>query len=113
MDFKLDVRPSDDPGNYLCGFIYYYSMAWFWRRKCSERPVVFMHTPDLPTEEKIEEGTHVTLGLIRALVESRKKVGYNDPLGEVDVSVDYAMGAAEVMLRAEGDDSELAWTYNR
>ena len=27
----LDVRPSDDPGNFLCGFIYYASLAHLWK----------------------------------------------------------------------------------
>jgi pyroglutamyl-peptidase len=75
-----DLRLSDDPGTYLCGFIYYLSMSWLWKRDVKERPIMFMHVPDLPTEKDIEQGRQVAIGLIRALVESRKSLGVYDPL---------------------------------
>ena len=74
------TKPSDDPGNYMCAFIYYASMAWFWKRGAEERPVMFLHVPDCPTEEDVEVGRQVTMGLIRALVESRENLGVFDPL---------------------------------
>jgi len=76
----VDARLSDDPGNFLCGFIYYASLAWFWKRGAEERPVMFLHVPDCPTEERIEYGRKVAVGLIRALVESRESLGVRDPL---------------------------------
>jgi len=79
-DVGTHIRLSDDPGSYLCGFLYYLSMSWFWKQSKEERPVVFLHVPDLPTENDIEQGRQVAIGLIRALVESRKKVGVHDPL---------------------------------
>jgi len=81
VDDSIDVRCSDDPGSYLCGFVYYLSMSWFWNMKDEEeRPVMFLHVPDLPTEQEIESGRQATIGLIRALAESREKVGSHDPL---------------------------------
>jgi len=79
-DVGADIRTSDDPGSYLCGFLYYLSMSWFWKQGREERPVVFLHVPDLPNEIDIDQGRLVAIGLIRALVESRKKVGIHDSL---------------------------------
>lgn len=73
-DWKVDLRPSDDPGTYLCAFVYYLSMAWFYRRG-EERPVVFCHLPNLFSEEEVKTGVEVAVGLIYALVASREKVG--------------------------------------
>jgi pyroglutamyl-peptidase len=71
-----DVRVSHDAGNFLCGFIYYNSLAHYYSSKKDERPVVFLHVPDLSSsEEKLREGLEVTVGLIKALVESRRKAG--------------------------------------
>lgn len=71
----VDVRPSEDAGNFMCGFIYYTSMAQFYKEKDDERPVMFLHVPDLPTKEDMEQGREVTCALIRALVDSRRKHG--------------------------------------
>ncbi|USP73262.1 hypothetical protein yc1106_00536 [Curvularia clavata] len=71
-----DVRISTDPGNFLCGFIYYNSLAHYFSIKEDERPVIFLHVPDLTSsEEKMKEGWNVTVALIKALVESRRKAG--------------------------------------
>ena len=69
-------------------------MAWYYKNNMQEhdepdegeRPVVFLHVPSLPTEPQVEQGRQVALGLIRALVASREKLGVVDPLepGEVD-----------------------------
>jgi len=88
IDSTADLRPSDDPGIYLCGFIYYVSMAWYWKRNMGmmgtssnkDRPVVFLHVPDLPSESETEQGRQVTIGLIKALVASRDKVGMVETL---------------------------------
>lgn len=69
-DKSIDIRESADAGNYLCGFIYYTSMAQFVRSKDEERPVLFMHTPDLPTEEELEKGRETVIALIRGMVDS-------------------------------------------
>ncbi|RMZ70633.1 pyroglutamyl peptidase type [Pyrenophora seminiperda CCB06] len=71
-----DVRISYDAGNFLCGFIYYNSLAHFFDIKEYERPVIFMHVPDLSRSEgKLREGWEVAVALIKALVESRRKAG--------------------------------------
>ncbi|KAG8853286.1 hypothetical protein FRB96_008371 [Tulasnella sp. 330] len=72
-DPTMEIRPSDDPGNYLCGFIYYSSLAYcFMKGEEAERPIMFMHVPDLQTESQIKSGVDVAIALIRALVESMK-----------------------------------------
>jgi pyrrolidone-carboxylate peptidase len=71
-----DVRISTDAGNFLCGFIYYNSLAHYFNIKKEERPVVFLHVPDLSSsEDKLREGWEATVALIKALVESRRKAG--------------------------------------
>jgi pyroglutamyl-peptidase len=71
-----DVRLSFDAGNFLCGFIYYNSLAHYFSIKEDERPVAFMHVPDLSfSEDKTREGREVAIALIKALVESRRKNG--------------------------------------
>lgn len=71
-----DVRISSDAGNFLCGFIYYNSLAHYFSIKEDERPVIFLHVPDLTSSEaKMKEGWEVTVALIKALVESRRKAG--------------------------------------
>jgi pyroglutamyl-peptidase len=71
-----DVRISQDAGNFLCGFIYYNSLAHYFSVKEDERPVCFLHVPDLSgSADKLREGLEVTIGLIKALVESRRKAG--------------------------------------
>jgi pyrrolidone-carboxylate peptidase len=71
-----DVRISQDAGNFLCGFIYWNSLAHYFSIKEDERPVVFMHVPDLSgSEDKLREGRDVAVALIKALVESKRKIG--------------------------------------
>ncbi|KAF4305491.1 hypothetical protein GTA08_BOTSDO06451 [Botryosphaeria dothidea] len=71
----VEVRPSDDVGSYLCGFIYYNSLAWFWEREREkeeeggvERPVLFLHVPACPEGRDVERGTEITVELIKAMV---------------------------------------------
>ena len=74
-----DVRLSPDAGNFLCGFIYYNSLAHYFSIKEEERPVAFLHVPDLTySEDKLREGWEVAVGLIKALVESKRKNGVVD-----------------------------------
>lgn len=109
----LDLRPSDDPGNFLCGFIYYASLSALWRRyrkgdrdgegiDCEEggpvnagedamgaqvnstggteesrkrgrKRVMFLHVPDSEKMGTVANGVEVAEGMIRALVESRRR----------------------------------------
>jgi len=77
QDQKVDLRPSDDPGRYLCAFVYYLSMSWFYRRG-EDRPVMFCHVPNLLSEDEVKLGVEVVVALIYALVASREKVGLRD-----------------------------------
>jgi pyroglutamyl-peptidase len=100
-DSRIDIRPSSDPGNFLCGFIYYMSMSWFWRKQAEERPVMFLHVPLLVGDEQVEEGKGVAIGLIKALVESRAELGVRDPLKREALAEDHCMGGAEIPLGRE------------
>ena len=75
-----DLRPSNDPGRYLCDFIYYTSMVEYWRHDPEgTRPVMFLHVPPGYDEEDLDRGRRVTVGLIEALVGSYlKKHGGED-----------------------------------
>jgi pyroglutamyl-peptidase len=76
-----DVRISSDAGNFLCGFIYYNSLAHYFSIKADDRPVAFMHVPDLSmSENKLREGREVATALIKSLVESKRKNGAVDPM---------------------------------
>ncbi|KAF4627910.1 hypothetical protein G7Y89_g10246 [Cudoniella acicularis] len=69
----VDVRASDDVGTYVCGFVYYTSMEYFWKRGTPETPVVFMHVPPLSGKGDLEKGKAVTLSLIQAIAQSCRK----------------------------------------
>jgi len=98
-----DIRISPDAGNFLCGFSYYTSLAHYFalnrkleiksksepttqehqeaesKNAAPSTPVAFLHVPDLSgSEEALEVGRRVVIGLIRALVESRRSVGVGD-----------------------------------
>lgn len=65
----MDLRISEDPGRYLCDFIYYSSLAHLYKRK---RPckVVFLHVPSDASGTYITQGRELAVNLIKALVES-------------------------------------------
>lgn len=65
-----DVRLSDDVGDYVCGLVYYTSLAEMSRRGDGRRNVVFLHVPPLSGDAELEKGKEVVLSLIMALVES-------------------------------------------
>lgn len=66
------IRPSDDVGSFICGFVYYTSLAWYASLNGvgGERPVVFLHVPSCREEEQLEEGARIVTALARALAES-------------------------------------------
>lgn len=89
-----DVRLSADAGNFLCGFIYYNSLAHYYNIREDERPVVFLHVPDVTdSEEKLRTGRNAAVTLIKALVESRREVG--------------AVGQLEKNVVAEGGEKTV------
>jgi len=70
----VELQVSDDVGNFVCGFIYYTSLEHFSRKnKDAERPVLFLHVPELKGSKDIEIGEKVTIALIKAIAESFQK----------------------------------------
>jgi pyroglutamyl-peptidase len=70
----VDLKTSNDVGNYVCGFVYYTSLEYFWnKRERDDTPVVFMHVPPLEEKDDVEKGVEATVGLIRALAESLRQ----------------------------------------
>ncbi|KAF4989020.1 hypothetical protein FDECE_14843 [Fusarium decemcellulare] len=65
----MDLRISDDPGRYLCDFIYYSSLAELWKLQ-RRRKVVFLHVPADASPESIEKGRELAVNLVRSVVES-------------------------------------------
>ena len=75
---KAEPRESDQVGAYMCGFIYYTTLAWFQRQQTKEEkttegmdttgPVLFLHVPVCPTDEDVETGKEMTQALIEAMV---------------------------------------------
>ena len=62
-----DVRLSDDVGKYVCGFIYYATLAELARRSDCKGTALFFHVPPLETEMELENGKKVLEALIGAL----------------------------------------------
>ncbi|KAI0172040.1 peptidase [Hypoxylon sp. FL1284] len=65
---NLRLRISEDPGRYLCDFIYFSSLAHL-RKQQRPRKVVFFHVPLHPGQEYIDRGRELVLQLIRSIVE--------------------------------------------
>jgi len=71
----VTVKASNDTGNYLCDFIYYSSLAYFWKKAGGgngERPVVFLHVPPESDEEVLQKGREVTEALVRSIVAGKR-----------------------------------------
>jgi len=89
--WKAEVGATDGVGAFLCGFIYYTSMSYYYlrarqarlrtdrtlpvdgtsgKKQETGRPVLFMHTPECPTEAHIELGRVILINLLQAMVES-------------------------------------------
>jgi pyroglutamyl-peptidase len=66
---EIDLRVSDDVGNYVCGLLYYASMAKMRRDARDDARVVFLHLPPLSTVAALEEGERVVMALVKALAE--------------------------------------------
>jgi len=69
---NVDVEASDDVGNYVCGFVYYFSLERCWREK-RKKSVVFLHVPFCEGPEEIGKGVQVVMALVKALVENWKQ----------------------------------------
>ncbi|KAK7757808.1 hypothetical protein SLS62_000186 [Diatrype stigma] len=60
---------SDDPGRYLCDFIYFSSLAHLWKQQ-RPRKLLFLHVPAGSSAEKVALGRELMLQLIRSIAES-------------------------------------------
>ncbi|OAQ72154.1 pyroglutamyl peptidase type I [Pochonia chlamydosporia 170] len=65
----MDLRISEDPGRYLCDFIYYSSLAHLYKAN-RPRKVVFLHVPSDASDAYVSQGRELAVNLIRSLVES-------------------------------------------
>ncbi len=63
------MRISEDPGRYLCDFIYFSSLAHLYRAG-ERRNVVFFHVPCENSEKNISTGRELLIQLVRSMVES-------------------------------------------
>lgn len=67
------VRISSNAGRYLCEYTFYTSMLEFWHRnQAADRPCIFLHVPNVCSEEAIQKGRRVVLALIEAAVSSEQ-----------------------------------------
>jgi pyroglutamyl-peptidase len=73
------IRKSNDPGYFICDFLYYSVLAEHWRRKNGLQggpnppdlmPVMFLNVPAENTVEQLRRARHVTICLMQALAES-------------------------------------------
>jgi pyroglutamyl-peptidase len=77
-----DVQLHYNPGNYLCGFVYYTGLVERWRHK-EDRNVIFLHVKTDVDEKTIQEGREVAMAVIRAAVEMvEKKKSKEAKMGE-------------------------------
>ncbi|POS87641.1 hypothetical protein EPUL_000261, partial [Erysiphe pulchra] len=63
----VDVRISEDPGRFLCDFIYYSSLAELTKQGKAKR-VIFLHVPKETDDATISRGINATVQLIKAIV---------------------------------------------
>lgn len=63
----LDLRISQDPGHYLCDFMYYTSMSLAMQAG-QDRNVLFFHVPGAAEDADVERGRKIALALIKAMV---------------------------------------------
>ncbi|KAJ3473346.1 hypothetical protein NLG97_g10357 [Lecanicillium saksenae] len=65
----VDVRISEDPGRYLCDFIYYSSLAHL-RKQQRPGKACFFHVPAIASDAAIIRGREICVNLIRSIAES-------------------------------------------
>lgn len=76
----MDLRISEDPGRYLCDFIYYSSLAHLYKAN-RPRKVVFLHVPSDASDGYVSQGRELAVNLIRSLVESETVQKKDQPDG--------------------------------
>lgn len=63
------MRISNDPGRYMCDFIYFSSLAYLWSQQ-RPRKLLFLHVPAGSSAENVDLGRELMLQLIRSIAES-------------------------------------------
>lgn len=81
----VPTEESNDPGHYLCDYIYFNSLAWYARRKqqavdtaaaatsddeVEDRPVLFLHVPGESDPLTLRKGVIATTALLRSMADS-------------------------------------------
>lgn len=73
----VPTEESNDPGHYLCDYIYFNSLAWFARRnqqvsdgRVEDRPVLFLHVPGESDAVTLRKGVVATTALLRSMADS-------------------------------------------
>lgn len=64
-----ELRISEDPGRYLCDFIYFSSLAHLYKHHRT-RKVLFLHVPAHGSADFVKTGTELATQLLRSMVES-------------------------------------------
>ncbi|KAJ5160793.1 uncharacterized protein N7482_007797 [Penicillium canariense] len=64
---NLDLRISQDPGHYLCDFIFYTSLSLA-KQQGADRNTLFLHVPGASEDADIERGREIALALIKTMV---------------------------------------------
>ncbi|KAJ5670049.1 uncharacterized protein N7477_005412 [Penicillium maclennaniae] len=64
---ETDLRISEDPGHYLCDFIFYTSLSLA-LMEGQDRNVVFLHVPAASQDADIDLGRNIAMALIKTLV---------------------------------------------
>jgi pyroglutamyl-peptidase len=63
---QVQVAPHFEAGSYMCGFIYYESLATIRKRKLDTK-VMFCHVPGWEDSERLERGADVICAVIGAI----------------------------------------------
>lgn len=73
----VPAEESNDPGHYLCDYIYFNSLAWYARRnqqvsdgRVEDRPVLFLHVPGESDPVTLRKGVAATTALLRSMADS-------------------------------------------
>ena len=72
----MDLRISEDPGRYLCDFIYYCSLSHL-SQAGRPRKVCFLHVPSDASEAAVAHGRELTMNLVRSIAESETARGHD------------------------------------
>ncbi|ORY62269.1 putative pyroglutamyl peptidase type I [Pseudomassariella vexata] len=75
-----NVRISEDPGRYLCDFIYFSSLAHLYKQQ-RPRKVLFLHVPAIGSKEMLRTGTELATQLIKSIIES--ELNKKESVGEL------------------------------